>query len=601
MKHGGGAAPTFREFQVRTKSTPTTGLGLLVALSVVGCSTQNLGTLAPIAMGINAVRTFDAPKGVLTTEIAATEARHVLAPPRPVSAVATAGWPSYNQNLASDRFSPLDQITKDNVARLRVICTYDTRQYTSFEVGPIVVDGALIATTEHDIFSLDPATCKENWRTAETYKAASPLRVNRGAAYMDGMLFRGTEDGRVLAYDFATGKRLWATSVGDPLKGETTPAAPIAWNGLVFIGSAGGDNKGVRGRMYALDAKTGEIVWEFYLVPMAAGDKPRGPLGATPLTSASWQNKPDTPITGGGTWTSYTLDVGNGTLYVPSGNPGPDFNDRVRGGDNLYTGSVVALDAKTGAYKAHYPLAPHDWHDWDVSSAPALITTWGGKRLLAAAPKDGNLFGIDLDSGKTLYKTPVTRRLNPDLQFSERHAIHFCPGSSGGAEWNGPAYDPMTNLVLVGEVDWCTTVTLESEQKLVKTPVGEAWTGMATIDPYHTYGVMDPISEWAGWVYAVDADSGQWTWRVKTNFPILGGITPTLGGVTFFGDMGGNFYAVDSKNGQKLYGSDLGGAIGGGVISYTAGGNQRIAVAVGFTSFVWPTKVVTGKLVVLGL
>jgi glucose dehydrogenase len=195
-------------------------------------------------------------------------------PARP-SEAAAADWPSHNKTLTSERYSQLSQINTTNVGNLKVLCTYDTGQYTSFETGPIMVNNALIGTTEHDIFSLDPTNCHENWRTHEDYKPASLLAVNRGAAYMDGLLFRGTEDGRVLAYDFKTGKRVWDTTVADPKLGESTPAAPIAWEGLVFIGNAGGDNKGVKGRMYALDAKTGKIVWEFYLVPKTAGDEKR--------------------------------------------------------------------------------------------------------------------------------------------------------------------------------------------------------------------------------------------------------------------------------------------------------------------------------------
>ena len=125
-------------------------------------------------------------------------------------------WPSYNKTLTSERYSQLSQINTTNVGKLKVLCTYDTGQYTSFETGMIMVNGALIGTTEHDIFSLDPATCHENWRTHEDYKPASLLAVNRGAAYLDGLLFRGTEDGRVLAYDFKTGKRVWETTSRGP-------------------------------------------------------------------------------------------------------------------------------------------------------------------------------------------------------------------------------------------------------------------------------------------------------------------------------------------------------------------------------------------------
>jgi alcohol dehydrogenase (cytochrome c) len=157
------------------------------------------------------------------------------------------------------------------------------------------------------------------------------------------------------------------------------PAAPIAWEGLVFVGNGGGDFKGGKGHMYALDAKTGKIVWQFFLVPKTEGDIVRGPLGATPLDNSTWKNVPGVPISGGGAWTSTTLDPASGLLYVPVGNPAPDYDNSVRQGDNLFTGSVVILDAKTGAYKNHFQLVPRDWHDWDVSNPPVLIKTMGGQ------------------------------------------------------------------------------------------------------------------------------------------------------------------------------------------------------------------------------
>ncbi len=459
----------------------------------------------------------------------------------------------------------------------------------------------MIGTTEHDIFSIDPATCRQNWRTHEDYMPASRLAVNRGAAYMDGLLFRGTEDGRVLAYDFANGKRVWETRIADPKLGESTPAAPIAWNGLVFIGNAGGDIKGVKGRMYALDAKTGKIVWEFYLVPRTAGDPTRGPQGATPLDASTWRNTSGTPITGGATWTSYTLNPATGELYIPGGNPAPDFATGPRKGSNLYSGSVVVLDAKTGAYKNHFQLEPQDWHDWDVSTAPALIKTKGGRTLLSVAPKDGHLYGFDLATNELVYRTPVTRIENADARFAADKSVHFCPGTVGGAEWNGPAYDPPTNLIFIGEVDWCAKVTLENAQEIDDVKSDWPWSAMATYSLFDISRAPDPFGDWAGWVYAVDADTGAWKWRLRSNYPILSGMTPTAGGLVFFGDMGGNFYVLDAASGQRLWGKKIGGAIGGGVITYNAGGAQRIAVATGFTSILWPTEVVTGKIVILGL
>jgi len=510
----------------------------------------------------------------------------------PANAVAAEhDWPSYNRSLMSDRYVSLDQISRANVAKLKVACTYDTGQKVSFQTGPLVVDGTLYATTEKDIFAIDATTCKERWRTAETYEAAGPLKVNRGAAYLDGRLFRGTQDGRVLAYDAKSGKRLWETRIADPKLGETVPAAPIAWSGLVFVGNAGGDNYGVKGRMYALVAATGKIAWEFYLVPKDKTD-------AAHQGARSWGNPDDIPIAGGATWTSYSLDPARGLLYVPGGNPAPDFKAGLRPGDNLFTNSVVVLDAKTGTYKAHYSLVPEDFHDWDVSAAPALFTDKAGKRLLAAAPKDGHLYGIDLDNGKRLYRTKITTVSNETAPLTAT-GTRFCPGTQGGVEWNGPAYSPQTNLVYTGAVDWCSTVRVADDAKVRSVSQGQPWSGSA--DEKEMFGKMDPQSRWAGWLYASDAATGARKWRFKSEAPLMSGVTPTAGGLLFFGDMRGRVYAFDAASGKSLWTHDLDGAIGGGVISYEAAGKQRIAVASGMTSPIWPTADVTGKIVVFAL
>jgi alcohol dehydrogenase (cytochrome c) len=546
---------------------------------------------------------LNAPPGTLTTE---QNAAYKGAPaPAPATATAPASaagdWSSYNKTLTSERFSDLSQINTQNVGKLKVLCTYDTKQFTSFETGPIMVQGALIGTTEFDIFSIDPATCAQNWRTHEDYPGYI-LPTNRGAAYLDGMLFRGTEDGRVLAYDFKTGKELWETTIADTKKGEAVPAAPIAWNGLVFIGNAGGDFKGGKGRMYALDANTGKIVWEFFLVPKSEGDTVRGPQGVSPLDNSTWKNVLGAPISGGGAWTSPTLDPATGLLYIPVGNPEPDFDIGAREGENLYTDSVVVLDAKTGTYKSHFKIVPRDWHDWDVSNPPAVIRTTGGKKLLAVSPKDGFLYGFDLADNKLLYRTAVTTIENADAPFSTDKDVHFCPGAGGGEEWNSPAYDPRTNLIFTGDLDWCSTVKLQTREEIAAVPLGQPWTGERTINPFNKFGKFTRADgEWAGWLHAVDADTGVWKWRLKTNYPILGALTPTAGGLVFFGDVGGNFYAVDGATGQKLWGQKIDGAIAGGVITYAVNGVQKVAVATGFVSPAWPLQIRTAKIAILGL
>src|SRR2546421_204229 len=266
------------------------------------------------------------------------------------------------------------------------------------------------------------------------------LKVNRGVAYLDGRLFRGMQDGRVFAYDAGTGRRLWQTRIGDPEKGESVPACPVAWNGMVFIGNAGGDNKGVRGRMYGLDAVTGRRLWETYLVPasrdIVAASTGGGSDRMQDIAAKTWGNDAGDPITGGCTWTTYTLDPDRGLLYVSGGNPSPDFSERTRPGKNLFTNSVVVLDARTGEYREHYSITPEDFHDWDVSAAAALFTARNGHHLLAATPKDGHLYGFDLDAGgRRLYRVPTTTVTNADQELGVK-PVRFCPGSQGGSEWN---------------------------------------------------------------------------------------------------------------------------------------------------------------------
>jgi len=534
----------------------------------------------------------------LLASVALVSARAGQQAPRNQEVQRIVEWPTYNRTLTSERFAPLSEINRQNVAQLKVVCSYDLGVKTSFQSGLIEVDNQLIGTTDTDVFSIDPTTCKENWRVHEELARNEGLRVNRGAAYLDGRVFRGTPDGRMLAYDANTGKRLWDTTITIADRPETVPAAPLAWNGLVFAGIAGGDSRGVKGRMYALDAQTGRIQWEAYLVPKQPSDPSLGPsVPQPPAVAASWKNAPDVPISGGGSWTSYSLDPTTGTLYVPTGNPSPDFTAYLRPGANLFTGSVVALDAKTGAYGAHYPMVQSDFHDWDVSSAPVITTTRGGRRLLAGTPKDGHLYGFDLANAKPLYRTAVTTMVNATAKLTST-GVRFCPGARGGSEWNGPAFDPTRNLLFTGEVDWCSTVTLAPDEETKRTPAGQAWSGAIKTD---TFGKDDPVSNWAGRFAATDADTGKVKWRFAAPAPIIGGITPTAGGLVFFGDMAGNLYALDSDNGARLWSQKLVGANGGGVITYTTPAGQRIAVASGLTSAIWPTEKVNAAVVVLGV
>ncbi len=506
-------------------------------------------------------------------------------------------WATYDRDYAGSRYSPLDEIKTANVGRLQELCTYDSGVKTSFETGPVVAAGTLYFTTLDTTFAIDPETCKLRWKHTEplTEQERKGLGVNRGVAEYAGKVFRGYDDGNVVAIDTKSGKALWSTPIAKHANGETIPAAPLALNGLVFIGNAGGDNFAVTGRIYALDANTGKEVWQFDVVPSS------GPAAAT-WTKKSAENPP----TGGATWTSYHMDPAAGVLWVGTGNVAPDFNLAMHPGENLYTSSLVAIDAKSGRLIAYVQPVKNDFHDWDMATSPALVTTRGGQKLAIASGKDGLVYGIENDvkagsseQPKTLrikYQTVATTRENVSAPLTDKKFTRFCPGSQGGAEWNGPAYSPQQNLVYVPEIDWCTSVKL-APASTMKGQKGMPWSGSHD----SSFGTQDPKAKWRGWVTAIDADTGKVAWKYQAATPVAAAVTATAGGLVFTGDMNGNVLALDAQSGKKLWSHNTGQPIGGGVVSYESGGHQRIAVADGINSPIWPNKGKAGRIVVFGL
>ena len=508
-----------------------------------------------------------------------------------------ADWPTYSGDLTANRFSPLSEVTKANVGGLKRICTYDTGETAAFQTGLVMVQDVIYFTTYNTTFAVDASTCALKWK----YSHPGPqdvLSVNRGLALADGKVFRGTGDAHVFALDASDGKPAWDVAIGDSAKGETVPMAPIAWNGMVFAGNAGGDNFGVAGRIYALSAADGHQIWRFDVVPES------GPARAT-WKDVTAQNPP----TGGATWTSYSLDPQSGVLWVCTGNVAPDFLFKLHSGENLYTTSVLALDAKTGKLLGYVQPVKKDFHDWDMTAPPALISTKAGRRLAAAAGKDGLLYGIDRSdispSGKTadrplkiLYATPVTTRLNVKTPLNTSTETRFCPGTQGGTEWNGPGFNPSLNLLYVNAIDWCASVKVAEASKAVGKP-GAAWSGSG--DPQHPFGRVDDKEKWSGWLTAVDADSGKVRWKYHSPTPMVAGLTTTAGGLVFTGDLNGDALGLDAESGKVLWRDTTGGAIGGGVISYQTGGHQRIAVASGMTARVWPVTPSHAVIAVYGL
>lgn len=493
-------------------------------------------------------------------------------------------WRTYNRTLAGDRFSPLTEITRANVGQLKEVCRYALPEVTSLQTGPIVIAGVLYFTTDTISYAIDAASCAEQWNYVRHSDTPHPLAVHRGFAFLEGKLFRATSDAHVLALKARDGRLLWDHVIAEKTPGMLLSMAPIAWNGLVYIGTAGGDIAGVTGHVYALDTADGHVVWRFDVVP------------DTGVGQTTWTN-PRLPKSGGGLWTSFTLDERRGVLFVPAGNPAPDFDVELRTGDNLYSNSVIALDASTGRMLGYNQLVKHDNHDWDVDSPPIVVTTRSGRAIVASANKNGLLSVLDrsrITDLPVLWERPTTTRENVDAPLSRDSVVRFCPGFSGGVEWNGAAYSPQTNLLYVGAVDWCTRVQLKRDTSEIPPP-GTTWFGNeGPVSP-------DPPEQARGWLTAFDADSGTVRWKYQASRPILAGVTPTAGGVVFTADIGGHAYAFDAATGKLLWQIDTGQSTGGGIVTYRAGSRQLVAIASGMKSPIWPGGAAASRVVVYGL
>lgn len=554
-----------------------TFLGLLLALALTGCSGLKLLLARP---------SVPPAKGASSTVRGPAYAPEGVPRRAPDPSV---DWGEYNKTLAGNRYSPLAQITRSNVGSLRRVCAFQLDRSVNMQSALLSIGGTLYFTTLEDTYAIDAADCRLRWR--HTYHLVrrppfDPNEVNRGLGWLDGHLFRGSNDGRLYALDAGTGQELWNVAIGDSRTGETFPAAPVVWNGRVYIGNAGGDYFGVTGRMMAFDAVNGATLWSTALVPTA------GPANQTwpPATAMH-------PKSGGATWSSYAIDTLRGLLYVPTGNAAPDFLESLRAGENLYTSSVVALDLKTGELKSWRQLTSgHDFHDWDIAAPPELIDTASGRHLLIAAGKDGYLYALDRDSLRLLYRTAVTTIQNVDAPLTIR-GTHYCPGVDGGVEWNGPAYSPQTDALFVNAIDWCVTVAVRPPAQL-EGREGLPWTGAR--DRLHPFGVPD--AQRSGWITAIAAADGSILWRYHARAPLISGITATAGGLIFTGDIAGDFTALDAHSGGVLWHHNTGQPIGGGVISYSDNGKQYVAVASGMRSKAgWHVDSTPAKIVVFAL
>jgi PQQ-dependent dehydrogenase (methanol/ethanol family) len=467
-----------------------------------------------------------------------------------------ASWLMYNKGYRGARYSSLNRVHTGNAAKLQPVCMFQLGELGTFSTGPVVYEGILYATTHLGTYAIDAATCKRRWSHHHIAQGPEMNATNKGVAIAGGRVIRGTQDGFLYALDAKTGAVLWQRQIADWSIGEGVGAAPIVWDDVVYIANAGSD-WGIRGRMIAFKAEDGSPAWTFDLIPEGSE------------TGADTWKKPGSAQHGGGAaWATYALDRGTGTLFIPVANPGPDYNKAMRPGDNLFSISVVALDARAGKLKWWYQLRANDDHDWDATVVSLFDSN--GRQLVATAGKEGILHVVDRSDGKLVFKLPVTTVLNHDVPITPE-GVRVCPVA--GVQWNGAAHSPRTGLLYVNAIDWCTVFKLGPPPQWVATV---PYTGLA-----NGWGTNDPIDKWHGWINAVDPGTGKMAWRLKWPTPMYAALTPTAGNVLFTGDLDGNFLALDARNGKTLYSFNTGGPIAGGIVTYEQKGRQYVAVASG--------------------
>ena len=350
-------------------------------------------------------------------------------------------WLMYNKSYTGQRYSGLDQINVHNAKRLVPVCMFQAGEIGAFQSAPVIYDGLMYITTPYNTFAIDAVTCAKAWENRQPADASANWSVNRGVALYRGKLFRVTPDGHLIALDAKTGRLFWNVWMANKSHGYWLSAAPVAHEGMVFMGTAGAD-WGANGLIEAFDSDSGRLCWTFKVIPTGKE------IGAH-----TWKKGADKG--GGAFWSTFTLDQATGQILVSIGNPAPDFVGEVRPGDNLFTDSVVALHARTGKLAWWVQQVPHDLHDWDTAAAP-VIYDQDNRSYMAVANKGGWLYLYDRTTHKLLAQAEISPHENADVPLTKQ-GVHHCPGTLGGASWNGAAYSPQTRALYVNSVHWCTT------------------------------------------------------------------------------------------------------------------------------------------------
>jgi len=341
-------------------------------------------------------------------------------------------WLYASKDYEGQRYVTSKQITEANASHLRPVCIYRSDSVVAAQSSPLVYKGTMYFTLNEATVAIDAANCRQRWIHNWVLKDGALSKVNRGVALKDGRLVRGTPDGYLIALNMSNGSLLWSRKIADSTSGQYLSMPPLIFEGKIIYGPAGAD-WGTKNWIGAFNLDTGEPLWRFNVIP-----------DANEPGAESWSNPQALEHGGGSLWTPLSLDAVRGVLYVPVGNPAPDFYKAARPGDDLYTNSALALDVRTGKLLWFHQFGPADEHDRDLSQVSPLFkepVNGTTRELIAISGKDGLLRVLDRETHQQLYEIPVTSRTNWDAAPTVEGA-HSCPGLLGGMEWNG--MDPPT-------------------------------------------------------------------------------------------------------------------------------------------------------------
>jgi alcohol dehydrogenase (cytochrome c) len=486
-----------------------------------------------------------------------------------------ANWLTYSGNYAAHRYSPLNQINDRNVAALKPVWSYQTNSLQKFETTPLVIDGVMyISEPPSHVTALDPRTGRPFWKYRRTIPDDVRVccgQVNRGVAVLGDLVFVGTVDAHLVALNAKTGAVEWDVAVADYQAGYSLTAAPLAVKDKIVVGMAGGEY-GVRGFLDAYDARTGKRAWRFWTVPA------QGERGIDTWAGDSWKTGSAT------TWVTGAYDPETNLIYWGTGNPGPDWNGDVRGGDNLYSDSLLALDADSGALKWHFQFTPHDMHDWDSTEVPVLLDgqVRGAKRkLVVLANRNAFYYVLDRTTGEFLSGKPYAKQTWAKGLDDRGRPIRapntaptlagtpVWPAVAGASNWYSPSYHPGTGLLYVA-VREAGAVYFIGDADYKK---GEQFNG----------GGFRSVPEEQDWgaVRGLDAATGNVKWEHKLFSPPWAGVLSTAGSLVFGSTNEGQVFALHAETGKPLWRYQTGGQGRSNPISYSVDGKQYVAVAMG--------------------